>query len=72
MKFDYSKLSGKIKEVFDTQHNFSKAMKLSERSLSLKLSGKRTWKQPEIVKACELLSINDEEIHIYFFTRKEG
>lgn len=36
--FDYSKLKGKIKEVFGTQSAFAKAMGLSGVSLSSKLN----------------------------------
>lgn len=40
MAFNYNKLSGKIVEVFGTRYNFAKAMGWSERTLSLKMSGK--------------------------------
>ena len=36
-------------------------------TLSLKLNNKVAWKQPEIVKAIELLSLNEEDITRYFF-----
>jgi len=68
MAYDYSKLSGKIKEVFGTNAAFAKAMGLSERSVSAKLTGKVGWKQAEIEKACKVLSIPKEEIDKYFFT----
>lgn len=48
MAYDYSKLSGKIKEVFGTNAAFAKAMGLSERSVSAKLTGKVGWKQVEM------------------------
>lgn len=67
MSFDYSALSGRIVEKFGTQYNFATAMKLSERSLSLKLNNKVPWKDSEIYKALELLEIDDEEIPRYFF-----
>jgi hypothetical protein len=41
MEFDYSKLNGRIVEIFGTQLNFSVAMGLSERSISLKLNNGR-------------------------------
>ncbi len=68
--FDYSKLKGKIVEVFGTQGEFAKAMEWSERTLSLKLSGERAWKQPDICKAIELLGIPAIEIPLYFFATK--
>ena len=70
MAFDYSKLSGKIKEIFDTQGNFATSMSMSERTLSLKLNNKMPWRQHEILKACGLLEISVEEVPLYFFTIK--
>ena len=48
MKFDYSKLNGRITEIFNSQKKFAKAMDLSERSISLKLNNQRYWKNNEI------------------------
>ncbi|HDG6063125.1 TPA: DUF739 family protein [Staphylococcus aureus] len=70
MCYDYSRLSGKIVEKYGTQYNFAIAMKLSERSLSLKLNGKVAWKDSEIWKAIQLLDIPVEKIHLYFFKEK--
>lgn len=68
MAFDYSKLRGKIVEIFGTQSCFAVAMGWSERTLSLKLNGLRTWKQPDICKAVKLLRLTDGDIPVYFFT----
>lgn len=68
--FDYSKLRGKIKEVFGTQAKFADAMGLSSVSLSAKLNNTVPFTQSEINTACELLSIPFEFIPIYFFTEK--
>lgn len=68
--FDYSKLKGKIKEVFGTQSSFAKAMGLSSVSLSSKLNNVTNFTQIEINRACELLSIPVEFIPVYFFTEK--
>lgn len=68
--YDYSKLNGKIREVYGKCAAFAVAMDLSERSLSLKLNNKVGWKQQEIDLACELLGISACEIGIYFFARK--
>jgi len=67
MIYDYSKLLGAIKEKYGTQFRFANAVQISERSLSLKLNGKRDWKQKEIIKACIALNINYSEIPTYFF-----
>lgn len=70
MSYDYSKLLGRIVEKVGTQGKFAERMGLSERSISLKLNGKLGWKQPEIIKACEILDISLEDIYPYFFTLK--
>ena len=67
MPYNYSKLLGRIVEKVGTQANFASKMGLSERSVSLKLNGKVGWKQSEIVNACRILCIKDEEIPTYFF-----
>ena len=67
MKFDYSKLNGRITEIFNSRKKFAKAMKLSERSISLKLNNHRYWKNNEITTACNLLLIPDNQIGDYFF-----
>lgn len=69
MSYDYSKLKGKIVEVFKTQKNFAKEMEWSERTLSLKLNGGVFWKQDEITKAMELLCIEEKHINEYFFAQ---
>lgn len=66
----YSKLRGKIREVFGTNENFAKAMGMDLSSLSAKLNSKSPWKREEIEKACELLYISIEDVYLYFFTRK--
>jgi len=68
--FDYSKLRGKIKEVFGTQAAFAAEVPMSTVSLSEKLNNKVQFSQKEIDKACDLLQIAKEEIPIYFFTPK--
>ncbi|WP_125589725.1 DUF739 family protein [Companilactobacillus jidongensis] len=70
MKYDYSSLSGKIVEKYGTQYNFSRAMGLSERTISLKLNDQVSWKDTEIVKAVNLLNLNVSEIPKYFFKQK--
>ena len=70
MEFNYSKLSGRIVEIFGTRYRFAKAMGWSERTLSLKMSGNRDWKQPDILKAIRLLKLSVEDIPDYFFKQK--
>lgn len=66
--FDYSKLYGKIKEVFNTQEAFADAMEMSRTAINSRLKQNIEWKSPEIVKACELLHIPLDEAHLYFFS----
>ena len=68
MAFNYSKLKGRIVEIFGSQISFAKAMEWSERTLSLKLNGKDSWKQTDITKAIRLLKLSDSDIQDYFFT----
>jgi hypothetical protein len=68
MAFNYSKLKGRIKEVYDTQENFANAIGLSLVSVSNKLNNKTQWTQKEINNACAALKIDDCEVSSYFFT----
>jgi hypothetical protein len=70
MKFDYSKLNGRIVEVFGTQKAFAEAMNLSERTISLKLNSKIYFNQDEIVLGIQLLKLTVNDIPDYFFTLK--
>ena len=62
MAFDYSKLRGKIREVFNTQEEFAKALGLSETSITNKLNNNRNFTQSEMKKIIELLSIQPDEV----------
>lgn len=66
----YSKLRGKIREVFGTQEAFAEAIGMSTVSLSQRLNGKLDWKTAEIAVACRVLGIPLEENAAYFFTRE--
>ena len=70
MAFDYNKLRGRIVEKFGNQSEFANAMGLSERTISLKINGKRPWKQEEILKAIQILGLTDDDIQDDFFTLK--
>lgn len=66
----YAKLRGKIKEVFGTIEAFAAAMNRDVSTISMKLNNKAAWKREDIEKACEILGIPIEEVHLYFFTQK--
>ena len=69
MKYDYSKLRGRIVEKFGTTQNFADALDIAPESVSRKLSNKTIWKQPEIEKSCDVLEIDKKDIYLYFFTK---
>ncbi len=61
------KLRGRIRECYETQEAFAKALNVSPATLSKKLMGKTEWDRQEIEEACALLDIPAEEIPTYFF-----
>ena len=67
MSFNYRKLRGRIVEICGTQGEFASKMGMSERTISLKLQGKISWRQHEIMKALEVLQLNESDIQTYFF-----
>ncbi|MCI8621493.1 MAG: DUF739 family protein [Clostridia bacterium] len=69
--FDFSKLRGRIKEIYGTQSAFAIAMLMNEATLSNKLNGNVEFSSKEIVRACLLLCIDiDKELKPYFFTQQ--
>lgn len=68
--YDYSKLRGKIREVFCTQDDFADQLGIGRVSLSKRLTNKLEFSQSEIKRACDLLNIPPEEVSTYFFTLK--
>lgn len=70
MAFDYSKLRGRIVEVFGNQKNFSKAYGISENTMSLKMSNNVRFTSDDIIRISEMLNIPKEEIGSYFFTKE--
>ena len=67
IKYDYSKLLGRIKEKGFTQKSLSKAVGISETSLNFSLGNKRTFKQDEILSLCSILEIPIQSVDDYFF-----
>lgn len=68
MEFDYSKLKGRIIEKMGKQEAFAEALGLTKQALSTKLNNRYGFKQKEIMKAKELLDIDD--VTPYFFENK--
>lgn len=68
--FDFSKLKGRIKEIYGTQSSFAIAMLMNEATLSNKLNNNVEFSPKEIVRALLLLSIDFNKVKDYFFTLK--
>lgn len=70
IKYDFSKLKGKIREIFGTQNNFAEAMNMAPNTLSSKLNNSTDFSSNEISKAVELLNITSaNEAWNIFFTK---
>ncbi len=68
MRFDYSKLLGRIREKGFTQGDVARHIQLSEGQLSKKLKGRYMFTQKEIFSVCDFLEIPMSDISVYFFT----
>ena len=69
-ELNYDKLKGRIKEKLGTQDKLAEKLETNEATISYKLNNKTYFTQRVIIKICNILSINFEEIPIYFFTLK--
>lgn len=75
IKYDYSLLRERIRELFGSEKNFAYELRNSELSMSTgtfnsRINGNTYFKQSEIQIICKLLQIQLEEIILYFFTNK--
>lgn len=68
MKFNYSKLLGRMKECGYTQEKLAQAIGISVGTMSQKLNNKANFYQPEMQRICELLNITGAEVYAVFFT----
>lgn len=66
--FDYSKLRGKIREKFGTQEKFANCIEMSDQLVSGRLNNQSSWKQSEILRACNALGIPKQNIPDFFYT----
>lgn len=67
-KFNYNRLRGRIKEIYHTQEKFADALGVGRVSLSQRLSNKLEFTQDEILRACQLLNIDWDEMEEFFFS----
>lgn len=67
MKFNHSKLLGRIKECGFIQETLAEAIGISKSTLNAKLSGQFYFTAREMVAICKALNIPHKDIHVYFF-----
>lgn len=67
MKYNYSKLLGRIKECGLTQEQLAKSIGKNKSTLSAKLNGQFSFTAKEIDDICKVLNISNDEIGDYFF-----
>lgn len=67
MKFNYSKLLGRIRECGFTQETLATAIGISKGTLSAKLNNQYFFTQGEMIAICKVLNIPHKEIPLYFF-----
>jgi DNA-binding transcriptional regulator YdaS (Cro superfamily) len=67
VKFNYSKLRGRIVEIYGSQREFAKALGISNESVNRKLKGKIAFQQEEMVIIADLLKFPTSEMDKYFF-----
>lgn len=68
IRFDYSKLRGRIVEKCGSQKAFADKIGISECTLTSKLMGYTYFNQKDITAAKAVLDIAPEDISTYFFT----
>lgn len=67
MKYNYSKLLGRIKECGLTQEQLAKAIGKNKSTISAKINGQFSFTTKEIDDICRVLDIPNNEIGDYFF-----
>ena len=70
-QFNYSKVRGKIKEVFGTESAFANALGISNQKLSMIFNHKAEFSLANIKDAVILLDIEPEDIYMYFFSEED-
>lgn len=69
MKYNYSKLLGRIKERGLTQEQLAKRIGKNKSTISAKLNGQFAFTTVEIDDICRVLDISNNEIGDYFFAQ---
>ncbi len=69
MKYNYSKLLGRIRECGFTQEKLAKAIGKNKSTVSAKINNQFSFTQDEMDDICRVLDIPNDEIGEYFFAR---
>ena len=70
LKFDYSKLRGRIREKFKVESVFASKIGISVTTLSNRLNNHTFFTSEEIYESCLVLEISPVEMGDYFFKLK--
>lgn len=70
LTYDYSKLDGRITEIFGTRKSFATSIGRTEKTVSLKMNNRVPWDQDEMILSCKALNIPIERMGEYFFNLK--
>lgn len=70
MEYDYSKLRGRIIEMFGSQEAFAEKIGQTPTTVSYKLNNKKPMTRNDIIEWGKILLIEPENIGLYFFTKK--
>lgn len=68
MPYSYKKLRGKIKELYVSQKKFAEKLRVSENSISNKLSCKTEFSQSDVEKWADFLEIRRVDYGEFFYT----
>lgn len=69
MKFNHSKLLGRIKECGYTQKSLAEAINMSNGTMSQKINNVSNFNAEEMDKIAKVLDISPCDIGVYFFSR---
>lgn len=69
-QYNYSKLRGRIRQVYGSEKNFAEEIGISATQVSLILNNKAEFGQSTIKLSSKLLGIKPKEIGEYFFCER--
>ena len=70
MAYDYSKLRGRIIEMFGSQEAFAERVGQTPTTISYKLNNKSPLTRKDVIEWGKTLLIENDNIGLYFFTEK--